>query len=194
MLMSYVVDAGRSDHGLDPLARRYFDHETIDFNEVTKAGKSKVTFDCVDIDKATEYAAEDADVTLRLWQVLKPRLAAEHVLTVYETLERPLLRVLADMERRGISIDRQVLSRLSGEFAQEAAGLQAEINTLAGETGQCRLAEADRRHSVRQDAACRAAPRPRPGNGRPARGCSKSSPSRATSCRRKFSTGGRCRS
>ena len=80
MLMSYVVDAGRSDHGLDPLARRYFDHQTIDFDEVTKAGKTKITFDCVEIDKATEYAAENADVTLRLWQVLKPRLAAEHVL------------------------------------------------------------------------------------------------------------------
>ena len=134
MLMSYVVDAGRSDHGLDPLAQRYFDHQTIDFNEVTKAGKTKLTFDSVEIDKATEYAAEDADATLRLWQVLKPRLAAEHMLNVYETLERPLLRVLADMERRGISIDRQVLSRLSGEFAQEAAGLEAEINKLAGET------------------------------------------------------------
>jgi DNA polymerase-1 len=134
MLMSYVVDAGRSDHGLDPLARRYFDHETIDFNEVTKVGKSKLTFDNIDIAKATEYAAEDADATLRLWLVLKPRLAAEHVLSVYETLERPLLRVLADMERRGISIDRQILSRLSGEFAQECGGLQAEINTLAGET------------------------------------------------------------
>ena len=133
MLMSYVLDAGRSDHGLDPLARRYFDHRTIDFNEVTKAGKTKVPFDCVDIDKATEYAAEDADVTLRLWQVLKPRLAAEHMLNVYETLERPLLRVLAHMERRGISIDRQVLARLSGEFAQECAGLEAEINKLAGE-------------------------------------------------------------
>jgi DNA polymerase I len=134
MLMSYVVDAGRSDHGLDPLARRYFDHQTIDFNEVTKAGKTKVTFDCVEINKATEYAAEDADVTLRLWQLLKPRLAAEGMLSVYETLERPLLRVLAQMERRGISVDRQVLSRLSGEFAQEAAGLQTEINELAGET------------------------------------------------------------
>ena len=133
MLMSYVVDAGRSDHGLDPLAQRYFNHRTIDFNEVTKAGKTKMTFDCVEIDKATEYAAEDADATLRLWQVLKPRLASEHMLNVYETLERPLLRVLADMERRGISIDRQVLSRLSGEFAQEAAGLEAEINKLAGE-------------------------------------------------------------
>ena len=133
MLMSYVLDAGRSDHGLDPLARRYFDHQTIDFNEVTKAGKSKVTFDCVEINKATEYAAEDADATLRLWQVLKPRLPAEHMLAVYETLERPLLRVLASMERRAISIDRQVLSRLSGEFAQEAAGLEAEIRELAGE-------------------------------------------------------------
>src|SRR5277367_5550476 len=133
MLMSYVVDAGRSDHGLNPLARRYFNHRTIDFNEVTKAGKTRMTFDCVEIDKATEYAAEDADATLRLWQVLKPRLAAEHMLNVYETLERPLLRVLADMERRGISIDRQVLSRLSGEFAQEAAGLEAEIKSLAGE-------------------------------------------------------------
>jgi DNA polymerase-1 len=134
LLMSYVVDAGRSDHGLDPLAQRYFNHRTIDFNEVTKAGKTRMTFDCVEIDKATEYAAEDSDATLRLWQVLKPRLAAEHMLNVYETLERPLLRVLADMERRGISIDRQVLSRLSGEFAQEAAGLEAEINKLAGET------------------------------------------------------------
>jgi len=133
MLMSYVVDAGRSDHGLDPLSRRYFDHETIDFNEVTKAGRSKMTFDNVDIAKATEYAAEDADVTLRLWQVLKARMPAEHVLNVYEALERPLLAVLARMERRGISIDRQVLSRLSGEFAQEAAGLEGEINTLAGE-------------------------------------------------------------
>ncbi len=133
MLMSYVVDAGRSDHGLDPLARRYFDHQTIDYNEVTKSGKTRVTFDCVEINKATEYAAEDADATLRLWQVLKPRLAAEHVLNVYETLERPLLRVLAHMERRGISIDRNVLSRLSGEFAQEAGGLEADIRKLAGE-------------------------------------------------------------
>ena len=133
LLMSYVVDAGRSDHGLDPLAQRYFNHQTVDFNEVTKAGKTRVTFDCVEINKATEYAAEDADVTLRLWQLLKPRLVAEHMLSVYETLERPLLAVLARMERRGISIDRQVLSRLSGEFAQEAAGLQDEINKLAGE-------------------------------------------------------------
>jgi DNA polymerase-1 len=132
MLMSYVVDAGRAGHGLADLSGRYFNHQCIDFNEITKAGKTRVTFDCVEIGRATEYAAEDADVTLRLWQVLKPRLAAEHVLNVYETLERPLVRVLAQMERRGISIDKQVLARLSGEFAQEAAGLEAEINKLAG--------------------------------------------------------------
>jgi DNA polymerase I len=86
----------------------------------------------VDINKAAEYAAEDADVTLRLWRALKPRLPAEQVTTVYETLERPLIRVLARMEQRGISIDRQTLSRLSGEFAQKAGGLEAEIRELAG--------------------------------------------------------------
>jgi DNA polymerase-1 len=133
MLMSYVLDAGRSDHGLDPLSKRYFDHTTIDFNEVTKTGKSRITFDCVAIEKAAEYAAEDADMALRLWQVLKSRITAEHMTTVYETLERPLVPVLARMERRGISIDRQVLSRLSGEFAQRAGALEAEIQELAGE-------------------------------------------------------------
>ena len=133
MLMSYVLDAGRFDHGLDALSKRYLDHTTIDFSEVTGSGKSRITFDCVQIDKAAEYAAENADVALRLWHVLKPRMAAEHTATVYETLERPLVPVLARMERRGISIDRQVLSRLSGEFAQRAGALEAEIQVLAGE-------------------------------------------------------------
>jgi len=133
MLMSYVLDAGKGNHGMDDLSRTWLGHETIDFNTVTKEGKSKLTFDCVALDKATEYAAEDADVTLRLWQALKPRLAAEQVATVYETLERPLVRVLGRMEQRGISIDRQTLSRLSGEFAQRAGGLEAEIRELAGE-------------------------------------------------------------
>ena len=131
--MSYVLDAGRSDHGLDPLSQRYFDHKTIDFNEVAGAGKSRVSFDCVEVTKAAEYAAEDADVTLRLWRVLKPRLAAERMTNVYETLERPMVPVLARMERRGISIDRQVLARLSGEFAKRAMALEEEIRALAGE-------------------------------------------------------------
>ena len=133
MLISYVLDAGRSNHGIEQLAQRYFDHATIDANEIMGSGKSRVTFDCVEIDKAAVFAAEHADMALRLWHVLKPRMAAEHTATVYETLERPLVPVLARMERRGIAIDRQVLSRLSGEFAQRAGALEAEIQILAGE-------------------------------------------------------------
>jgi len=133
MLISYVLDAGKGGHGMDDLAKRWLNHDTIHFKDVAGSGKTQVSFDCIAIDKATEYAAEDADVTLRLWYALKPRLAAEHVTSVYETLERPMPAVLARMERRGISIDRQVLSRLSGEFAQEAAGLEDEIQKLAGE-------------------------------------------------------------
>ena len=133
MLMSYVLDAGRSAHGMDPLAERFLGHRTVRYGEVAGIGKRHIGFANVEIDKATEYAAEDADVTLRLWQVLKPRLVAEHMMTVYETLERPLVAVLSRMERRGISIDRQVLSRLSGDFAQRAMGLEEEIRQLAGE-------------------------------------------------------------
>ena len=133
MLISYVLDAGKGGHGMDDLSEKWLGHKTIHFADVAGSGKSRVSFDCVTIEKATEYAAEDADVTLRLWYALKPRLAAEHVTTVYETLERPMPAVLARMERRGISIDRQVLARLSGEFAQEQAGLEDEIQKLAGE-------------------------------------------------------------
>ena len=134
VLMSYALDAGRQNHSLKSLAESTFTHAAVDIDTLLKPGKSRITFDGLAIDKATEYAAEQADIVLRLWQVLRARLPAEHVLTVYETLERPLLAVLAHMERRGISIDQQVLSRLSGEFAQEAAGLEVEINELAGET------------------------------------------------------------
>jgi DNA polymerase I len=133
MLMSYVLDAGRASHSLESLAEHGFSHAAISLDALIKAGKARITFDGVAIEKASEYAAERADIVLRLHGVLKPRLAAEHVRNVYETLERPLVAVLAHMERRGISIDRQVLSRLSGEFAQEAAGLEAEIQKLAGE-------------------------------------------------------------
>jgi DNA polymerase I len=133
MLISYVLDAGKGGHGMDDLARRWLNHDTIQFQHVAGSGKSQVTFDCVAIDKASEYAAEDADVTLRLWSALKSRLPAEHVDAVYETLERAMPSVLARMERRGISIDRHALSRLSGEFAQKQAGLEEEIKVLAGE-------------------------------------------------------------
>jgi DNA polymerase-1 len=132
-LMSYALDAGRNAHGLDALAERWLGHATISHGELIGSGKGKLTFDQVAIDKATAYSAEDADVILRLWRVLKPRLVAERMTAVYETLERPLISVLARMERRGISIDRQVLSRLSGEFAQTAARVEAEIQEIAGE-------------------------------------------------------------
>jgi DNA polymerase-1 len=133
MLLSYALDAGRADHSFDPLAHRYLGHTTIDFAQLTGSGKSKIAFDQVPIEKGAAFAAENADVALRLWELLKARTVAEHVTTVYETLERPLIAVLARMERRGISIDRQVLSRLSGEFAQRAGALEAEIQELAGE-------------------------------------------------------------
>ena len=132
-LMSYTLDAGRNAHGLDSLSEGWLGHTTLSHGELIGSGKNKLTFDQVAIDRATAYSAEDADVILRLWRVLRPRLVAEHMTTVYETLERPLVSVLARMERRGISIDRQVLARLSGDFAQTAARVEAELQELAGE-------------------------------------------------------------
>jgi len=134
MLMSYVTDGGTlGGHGMDALSEKWLGHKPIAFKDVSGSGKSFVTFDLVDIDKATCYAAEDADVTLRLWHVLKPRLVAKGLVSVYERLERPLVPVLANMEQRGISIDRQILSRLSGELAQNAARIEEEIYALVGE-------------------------------------------------------------
>jgi DNA polymerase-1 len=132
-LMSYALDAGRNSHGLDALSESRLGHAVLSHGEVTGSGKNKLTFDQVAIDRATAYSAEDADVILRLWRVLKPRLVAERMTAVYETLERPLVGVLGRMERRGISIDRQVLSRLSADFAQTAARVEAEIQEIAGE-------------------------------------------------------------
>jgi len=132
-LISYVLDAGRGSQELDSLSERWFGHAMLKESELLGSGKGKITFDQVPIDKAAPLSAEGADMALRVWRVLKPRLVAEHMTTVYETLERPLVSVLARMERRGISIDRQVLSRLSGDFAQTAARVEAEIQEIAGE-------------------------------------------------------------
>lgn len=132
-LMSYALDAGRGSHGLDALSESNLGHTLHTLTELTGTGKNKIGFDQVGIDRATAYAAERADVALRLARVLKPRLVAGSMTAVYETLERPLVGVLARMERRGISIDRQVLSRLSSDFAQTAARIEAEIRELAGE-------------------------------------------------------------
>jgi DNA polymerase-1 len=134
MLMSYVLDNGLNGHGMDELAAKHLGHETIPFGTVAGTGKNFIGFARVPLDKATEYGAEDADVTLRLWRIFKPRLVAEKMTTVYETLDRALSPVLARVETRGVSIDRAILSRLSGEFAQSMARLESEIHELAGET------------------------------------------------------------
>ena len=133
MLLSYVLDAGTLTHGMDALSERWLGHKPITFKEVTGSGKSSTGFAAVDLARATAYAAEDADVTLRLWRVLKPQIVARGVSRVYERLERPLVTVLARMEERGVLVDRQLLSRLSGELVQSAAGLEDEIYKLAGE-------------------------------------------------------------
>ncbi len=136
MLLSYALDGGRGNHGMDALAERHLKHVCITFDQVIAhapgAKKGDKTFAGVPIETAAEYAAEDADVTLRLWMALKPRLPAERMTTVYETLERPLLPVIVDMERAGIKVDRAVLSRLSSSFAQTIARLEEEVNGLVG--------------------------------------------------------------
>ncbi|MEX0348908.1 MAG: DNA polymerase I [Paracoccaceae bacterium] len=134
MLMSYVMHGGEHGHGMDTLSERYLEHSPIPIKPLLGSGKSAITFDRVPIDDATAYAAEDADITLRLWQHFKPQLHLARVTTVYETLERPLVPVLAEMEMYGIKVDREVLSRMSNAFGQKMAGLEAEIHELAGET------------------------------------------------------------
>lgn len=134
MLISYVLEAGAAfSHGMDAMSERWLHHKPIAYKDVTGSGRNALSFAQVDIEAATAYAAEDADVTLRLWQVLKPRLVAAGLLHIYERLERPLIAVLGQMEERGIIVDRQVLARLSGELVQAAAVMEDEIYELAGE-------------------------------------------------------------
>ena len=132
MLLSYVLDGGAHGHGMDELSELHLGHRTIKFKDVAGSGRSQVTFDLVPLDKALDYAAEDAEVTLRLHEALKPRLLAERMVTVYETLERPLVPVLTEMELAGIKVDKAALARLSNDFAKRAAELEHEIYRLAG--------------------------------------------------------------
>ncbi|MBX2853719.1 MAG: DNA polymerase I [Rhodobacteraceae bacterium] len=134
MLLSYVLASGLRSHGMDRLSDELLDHQPISIKDLIGSGKSQITFDRVPIDKAAAYAAEDADVTLRLHKLMKPQLIRDRLATVYETLERPLVPVLAAMEREGIHVDRDRLSRLSNSFSQRMAGLEADIHELAGET------------------------------------------------------------
>ena len=132
MLLSYAMHAGLHNHGMDTLSERYLGHTPIPIKPLLGSGKSARTFDQVPIADAVRYAAEDADITLRLWQQFKPQLHRAEVTRVYETLERPMVPVLAGMERSGIKVDRDTLSRMSNAFAQKMAELEAEIHEMAG--------------------------------------------------------------
>ncbi len=132
MLMSYVMHGGLHNHGMDALSERYLNHTPLPIKPLLGSGKNAKTFDAVPLADAVPYAAEDADVTLRLWQMFKPQLHQVQVTKVYETLERPLVPVLAAMERSGIKVDRDILSRMSNAFAQKMAGLEDEIYELVG--------------------------------------------------------------
>jgi DNA polymerase-1 len=132
MLLSYAQHAGLHNHGMDTLSETYLGHVPIPIKSLLGSGKTQVTFDRVNIPEAVKYAAEDADITLRLWLRFKPQLHRARVTTVYETLERPLVPVLARMEMAGVQVDRDTLSRMSNAFAQKMAGLEDEIQELAG--------------------------------------------------------------
>ncbi|SDL04305.1 DNA polymerase I [Paracoccus chinensis] len=132
MLLSYALNAALHNHGMDELAQTYIGHRCQPIKELIGSGKNQITFAQVPIDKATRYAAEDAEVTWRLWQHFKPQLPAAQVTTVYETLERPMIEVLAGMEMAGVRIDSDHLRAMSGAFAQKMAQLEDEAHTLAG--------------------------------------------------------------
>src|SRR5215217_2173408 len=132
MVMSFDLDAGRSfGHGLEELAKLHFDHECIPFKQLCGTGAKQITFDKVPLDAATEYAGEDADIALRLWQRFEPRIAQENVARVYERVDKPLVSVIGRMERRGIRVDRDYLARLSAEFGRDIQALEEQIYEAA---------------------------------------------------------------
>jgi DNA polymerase-1 len=133
MVISYVLEGSRHGHGMDELSSLHLGHKTIPFSEVCGTGKKQITFDQVPLDKAATYAAEDADITLRLHAVLKPRLVYDHLVSIYETLDRKLIPILKDMEAKGILVDAKVLRSLSQDFAARMASLETKIHNLAGE-------------------------------------------------------------
>ncbi|MCM8737292.1 DNA polymerase I [Azospirillum sp. A1-3] len=134
MLISYVLEGGSHGHGMDELAELHLAYTPIPFKEVCGTGKNQITFDRVPLDKALAYAAEDADITLRLWTLLKPRLVDDRMVTVYETLDRPLVPVVADMERAGVRIDKKALSDLSQSLSVRLAEIEKDVHALAGQT------------------------------------------------------------
>lgn len=134
MLLSFVAEGGLHGHGMDALSELHLGHTPIKYEEVAGKGKTQVSFDLVPLDKALDYAAEDADVTLRLWRILKPQVLEKRLMTLYETIERPLVPVLAAMERAGILVDPKILSDMSEDFGRRIGDLETEIHALAGDS------------------------------------------------------------
>ena len=133
MLMSYALDAGKNRHGMDLLSEIHLDHKPITFKDVAGTGKSQVTFDQVDIEQAKEYACEDADITLKLYEAFEKRLFSENVLTVYDQLEKPLVKILSTIENNGVKIDQKILHKLSEKFSIEISNLEKKIFKIAKE-------------------------------------------------------------
>ena len=148
MLLSYILEGGKHGHGMDDLAELYLGHTTIKYKEVAGTGKSQITFDHVPLEKALDYAAEDAEVTLRLHQNLKPRLREEHLTTAYETLERPLIPVLAAMEQKGIKVDMAQLKQVSQEFSQRLLDLGTGDSSTSRKNVQRRFPQTIRRSAL----------------------------------------------
>ncbi|MBL6081158.1 DNA polymerase I [Belnapia sp. T18] len=132
MLISYSMEAGKHGHGMDELSRLHLDHTPVPYDQVTGTGRARISFAAVPLDKATAYAAEDADVTLRLWHVLRPRLREDGALALYEQVERRMVAVLRDMEVEGIKVDGAELARIGEDFVARMAVLEGEIHGLAG--------------------------------------------------------------
>ncbi|MCO6416476.1 DNA polymerase I [Siccirubricoccus sp. KC 17139] len=132
MLISYAMAAGKHGHGMDELSVLHLDHKPVSFDSVTGTGRARIPFSQVPLDKATAYAAEDADVTLRLWHILRPKLREEQALALYEQVERRMVGVLRDMEVAGIKVDGTELARIGEDFSQRMAALEQEIHALAG--------------------------------------------------------------
>ena len=132
MLISYSLGSGASRHNLDFLAKKYLEHSAISYKEIVGSGKNQKSFNEIDIDKASIYAAEDADITFRLWKILKPKLLKEKVSSVYETIERPLAKVIMDMEKNGVCIDEEILKDLSLKFQKEILNIETKCFEIVG--------------------------------------------------------------
>ena len=132
MLISYSLGSGASRHNLDFLAKKYLEHSAISYKEIVGSGKNQKSFNEIDIDKASIYAAEDADITFRLWKILKPKLLEEKASSVYETIERPLAKVIMDMEKNGVCIDEEILKDLSLKFQKEILNIETNCFEIVG--------------------------------------------------------------